>query len=81
MTRAFDRKWLVWLLGGVVAVQIYYVKELLAVLLLAAIVFVVFGVLIGVLLLVHKLGTRAMEWLEIGVPVAVPERRRIFMKK
>jgi hypothetical protein len=60
-----NRRWVVWSLLALLAVQMYFVRELLAVVLLAAVVCCVFGAFIGAYVLLHRLGARVLGWVEV----------------
>ncbi len=78
MSKERARK-LVWgLLAGVVALQIYFVRELLAALLLFSVVFTTGIVLAVLFFLVETAGERSLAWAEIYLrPVAALARRRL----
>jgi hypothetical protein len=66
-----NRKWIFWVLAAAFAVQLYFVQELLAIVLLAAVVCVVFGAFVGAFLLLHRFGTRAVGLFEMALqPIA-----------
>lgn len=52
------REWVLWLLGAILAWQFYFVRELLAILVLAAGVFLAGSVLVGLVLLLRAVGAR-----------------------
>ena len=54
MSKDKSRKWMWWFLAGIVALQLYFVRELLAAFALFALVFAVIGSLIGGLYLLQK---------------------------
>jgi uncharacterized membrane protein HdeD (DUF308 family) len=58
------RKWLWYVLIALAAVQVYYVQEMLAALILFAIFFGVALVVVGVLFALDLAGQRAAEWAE-----------------
>ncbi|HVO56147.1 MAG TPA: hypothetical protein VMT51_00475 [Dongiaceae bacterium] len=56
-----SRKWMWWFLGAVVAMQLYFVRELLAAFALFALVFAVFGAALAGIYLLHQGWAVAVE--------------------
>ncbi len=74
--RTRDRRWVFWVLAAAFAVQLYFVQELLAIVMLAAIVCGVFGAFIAAFLMLHRFGMRLFSALEgFGAPAADLSRR------
>lgn len=55
-------RWLWWIISSLVAAQLYIVQELFAALLLFAVVFFAFALLVGVVRLLQHGGERAVAW-------------------
>jgi len=66
-----SRKWMWWFLGTVIALQLYFVRELIAAFALFALAFAVIGGFIGVLYLLQK------AWSTAVVRVADSQHRAI----
>jgi hypothetical protein len=71
-----SRGWVLWVLGAVFAAQLYFVQELLAIVILAAVVCCVFGLFIGGFLLLHRVSARALDWLEARMQPATARMNR-----
>ena len=77
-TKDNSRKWLWWFLGVAGALQLYFVRELLAAFALFAAVFAVFGLVIASLYLLQKGWTVAVERVaESGRPVVSMAKRSV----
>jgi hypothetical protein len=73
------RKWLWWFLGVAGALQLYFVKELLAAFALFAAVFAVFGLVIASLYMLQKCWAVVVERVaESGHPVVAMARRGVL---
>jgi hypothetical protein len=73
------RKWMWWLLGAVVALQFFYVRELLAAFALFALGFAVIALAFGSLYMLHRTWVMAVEQLaESKNPVMVTARQSMY---
>ena len=57
------RKWIWWFLGGIAALQLYFVRELLAAFALFALAFIAIGSCLGAFYLVQKSWEAGVSWL------------------
>jgi hypothetical protein len=78
MIRMRVKKWMWWVLGAVIALQIYFVRELFAAELLFAIIFATLLLFVFAFYLVKKAGERGVTLAESWVHVASPAFRRGF---
>lgn len=76
MTRLRVKKWAWWVLGAVIALQIYFVRELFAAELLFAIIFATLLLFVFAFYLVKEAGERGITLVESWVHVVSPAFRR-----
>jgi len=57
------RKWIWWFLGGIAALQLYFVRELVAAFALFALGFIAIGLCLAVLYLLQKSWEAGVSWL------------------
>jgi hypothetical protein len=69
------RKWLWMFLGALVALQLYFVRELLAALFLFTLAFAVLACLVLVLFLIEQAGQLSLAWVEPRTRSVVPKLR------
>ena len=74
--KAKVRKGLLSILGVLIILQVYFVRELIAAELLFALGFAVLMVVGGIIYLVGALGERALDWMAAGVQVTATAARR-----
>jgi predicted membrane protein len=71
-----SRKWMWWFLGVIAALQVYFVRELLAAFVLFALAFAAIALVIGSLYMLHKTWALAVERMaESQHPVMVAARQ------
>jgi hypothetical protein len=70
------RKWVFVALAVLFAIQLYFVQELVAALLLFGAVFLVFAILASLIILLQKGSRRGLMWIESRLPSAFANSRR-----
>lgn len=74
-----DRRIVLWVLGALFAVQVYFVQEMLAMAVLAGIVYLVFAGFIGGVLFLRRLGTFVLAGLAVR-PVQDEEQTPVVIR-
>ena len=72
MSPARARKWLWRILLALVALQAYFVRELLAALILFSALFVAVAAVVGIFFLLREAGQRTLAWAEAGLRSLAP---------
>jgi hypothetical protein len=80
MKKAWERRWVVVILGAILAAQTYFVQEALAALLLALAGFAAMALLAGGVYALHRVGLRVLASLEAGAKLLSPLMRPLLMK-
>lgn len=78
MSRLRVKKWMWWVLGAVIALQVYFVRELFAAELLFSIIFATLLLFVFAFYLVKEAGERGITLAESWVHVVSPAFRRGF---